>query len=54
MHWSKIRHTIVFPFFLLAMLTVAIVFREPLNALPDSEEALEEALPPPAQFRLDR
>jgi uncharacterized membrane protein YdjX (TVP38/TMEM64 family) len=44
MHWSKIRRFLAFPLFLVAVLGVAVVFREPLNGLLDSEEALEEAL----------
>jgi len=44
MHWSKIRRFLAFPLFLVAVLGVAVAFREPLNALLDSEEALEEVL----------
>lgn len=44
MHWSKIWHRIGFPLFILAVVSLVVVFREPLGEILGSEERLEETI----------
>lgn len=44
MHWSKIWHRVGFPLFILGILALAVIYREPIGGVLGSEERLEEAI----------